>query len=59
MRKVDANLSNLHNAWRHNDPHHVDRVLSLYIYCTETLMGLLSSANKAIGSGVTAYIFFE
>ena len=34
------------------------RCFSLYIYCTEILTGLLPFANKAIGSGISAYCFF-
>ena len=54
-RKVDANLSILHDAVESHNPFHVDRVHSLYIYCTEILMRLQPSANKAIGSGISAY----
>ena len=46
----------------HLDSHTIQitwiRCFSLYIYCTEILTGLLPFANKAIGSGTSAYYLY-
>ena len=44
--------------WNHTIQITRIKCFPLYIYCTETLMGVLPCANNEIGGGISAYIIF-